>query len=266
MQSFVLICCLAMAPAYATPSSKLNVFWADSEPNSGLHLDHSAWQKTLDEYLVVNHPSGINRFDYARVSKPHKLRLAVYIAYIAQFDPRQLSRDEQKAMWLNLYNVLVVAAVLNQQSIPEIDSIRRVGGEDGPWRGSMLKMVTQDISLDVIEHNILRPIWNDPRIHFALHRATLGSANLQPQVFTHKNIEQQLDQATREFVNSVRGVSFVENRLLLSTLFNWYSADFGGGIANVKKFLAKYATPELAIKIARSRRVRYRYQWSLNRL
>jgi hypothetical protein len=264
-QLFALMMCAMIVPSHATPSSKLNAFWADSEPKSGLHLDHSAWQHILDQYLVTDHPSGINRFNYAGVTKQDKLKLAAYIAYVAQFDPRQLSKLEQKAMWLNLYNVLVVATVLNQQSIPDVDSIRRVGGEDGPWKNSILKMVTQEISLDAIEHNILRPIWNDPRIHFALNRATLGSANLQSQVFTYQNIDAQLDKASKEFVNSSRGVSFSGNRIVLSTIFNWYSDDFGGGIANVKKFLSKYAAPELAIKISRSRRVRYRYQWDLNR-
>ena len=262
---FALICCVVIVSANATPSSKLNAFWADSEPKSGLHLDHSAWQRILDQYLVTDHPSGINRFNYSGVTRQDKLQLAAYITYIAQFDPRQLSKAEQKAMWLNLYNVLVVATVLNQQSIPDIDSIRRVGGEDGPWKSSILKMVTQEISLHVIEHNILRPIWNDPRIHFALNRATLGSANLQPQVFTYQNIETQLDKASGEFVNSPRAVSLSGNRLVLSTIFSWYSDDFGGGIANVKKFLSKHATRELAIKISRSRRVRYRYEWELNR-
>lgn len=264
-QFCVLVCCLALTPVYATPSPKLNTFWVDNEPNSGLHLDHSAWQKILDEYLVVDHPSGINRFDYDRVTQQDKLQLAAYISYIAQFDPRQLSKVEQKAMWLNLYNVLVIAALLNQKSVRNIDSIRRVGSDAGPWKTSMLKIVTQNISLDVIEHNILRPIWNDPRIHFGLNRATLGSANLQSRVFTHENIELLLDQATSKYINSPRGVSFSENRLVLSTIFNWYSSDFGGGIANVKKFLSKYATPELVIRIARSRRVRYRYDWDLNR-
>lgn len=85
------------------------------------------------------------------------------------------------------------------------------------------------MSLDDIEHRILRPIWQDNRIHYALNCASLGCPNLAPVAYTAANTEALLERGAREYVNHPRGVSFEHGALVVSSLYLWFKADFGGG-------------------------------------
>ena len=246
----------------AAPDADVDSFWDDSEPSSELRLNHSPWQYFLDEYLESAHPSGINRVKYNAVTKEDKAKLNEYLAYIGQFDPRQLAKDEQKAMWLNLYNALAVSLVLDDPSVSSIRQVRRVSS---PWKSPLIEITMQEISLDTIEHKILRPIWNDPRVLFGLNCASLGSGSLPAKVYTGDNVDNLLEQVTREFLGSPAGVTFNGNRAVVSSLFRWYRDDFVGGVTGIKRFIAKHSTPEMAARINKTRRLSYQYEWALNR-
>ncbi|MFX3814465.1 DUF547 domain-containing protein, partial [Streptococcus suis] len=74
----------------------------------------------------------------------------------------------------------------------------------------------KDLTLNDIEHRILRPIWNDPRTHYAVNCASLGCPNLQAQAFTADNTQDLLDSAAKTFINSSKGVSIQGNTAQLS--------------------------------------------------
>ena len=121
------------------------------------------------------------------------------------------------------------------------------------------------MSLNDIEHQILRPIWQDPRIHYALNCASVGCPNLQMVAFTAANSDALLDTAARTYINSRRGVEIIDGKLRLSSIFNWFSADFGGDLAAVTMHLATFAEPALAAILATKPRLAgYRYDWDLN--
>src|SRR5258708_7031407 len=81
------------------------------------------------------------------------------------------------------------------------------------WGATLFIVEGEKLSLDDIEHRILRPIWKDNRVHYAVNAATLGSPNLQPLAFTSENSEALLEKGAREFVNHRRGVSLEKGRL-----------------------------------------------------
>ena len=262
---------LIAGAANAQPKSKLIPAWDASDETSVGRIDHSSWQNTLDGYLRV-HSSGINRFDYAalKANAEDKARLADYLAYLQRLDPRDYSRAEQKAYWINLYNARTVHVVL--EAYP-VDSIRDISDSFfggliffGPWRDVHANVAGRDLTLDKIEHGILRPIFRDNRIHYAVNCASLGCPNLLQTAFTAANIETLLDDGARAYVNHPRGVDFVDDdSIVISSLYDWFVEDFGGSEEGVIKHLARYADKELAERLSRFEgSVDYDYDWSLN--
>lgn len=251
---------LAHSVASAAPKSKKIDFWDDSEEQSELNIDHSKWAEILQTYVITDHPSGVNRFNYAAVTPADKLKLEEYLEYMQKMDPRQLTKTKQKAYWLNMFNAALIQEVL--ESEPE-DSIREVGRS--LWRSNRLYVAMQDTSLDNIEHGILRPIFNDPRVHFSLAAGTVGSASIPSEPFNGANVESLLEKNTQEFLNHERGVSVNDRGVVLSSIFKWYVDDFGGDYEGVKRFILPYLSGSIAQAVAASKRARYSYEWDLNK-
>ena len=123
----------------------------------------------------------------------------------------------------------------------------------------------EELSLDNIEHDIMRENWDEPRVHYAVNCASYGCPNLALEPFTGKKLEAQLEKAAKDYVNHPRGVSFDGNKLTISKIYDWYGKDFGATKAAQLKSIAKHADPDLADKLkAHSGRVSYEYDWSLN--
>ncbi len=136
----------------------------------------------------------------------------------------------------------------------------------GPWGKKLVRVEGEELSLDDIEHRILRPIWKDPRIHYAVNCAALGCPNLMPTAFTRSNTEELLERGARDYINSKHGARFdSDRRLIASSLYDWYQEDFGGDEASVIAHLRSYARPALAAKLEGITEVYdFEYDWALN--
>jgi hypothetical protein len=177
-----------------------------------------------------------------------------------------LAPAEQFAYWINLYNAGTVQLILDSYPVKSIRDIKPGGlFSSGPWDAKLFTVEGEALSLNDIEHRILRPIWKDPRIHYVVNCASFSCPNLQGAAFTAENLEALLDQSARSYVNSSRGVALSGNRLTLSSIYDWYGYDFGRNEAEVLAHLRRYAGPELASQLAAFKgRINYRYDWSLN--
>lgn len=249
----------------AAPKADLWALWQASNESSTEVVDHGAWQQILDRYLDAKHASGVNRFDYAAVTADDKTALDSYIRQLQSIDPRRLRRDEQQAYWINLYNAHTVQVVL---AAYPVKSILKVDGgifSRGPWNKKRLNIAGQAVSLNDIEHRILRPIWKDPRIHFAVNCASIGCPNLLASVFTAANAEGLLTQAAQEYLSHSRGLNFNGNTLRLSKIFDWYRLDFAMSERDLLKALLPYLPVETAKKLKGfNGDIEYHYDWSLN--
>jgi hypothetical protein len=182
-------------------------------------------------------------------------------------DVSGLRRGEQKAYWINLYNALTVDVILDHYPVKSIRDIDISPGifSSGPWDAKLLFIEGEKISLNDIEHRILRPIWQDNRVHYAVNCASLGCPNLQPLSFTARNLDMLLDKAARDFINHPRGVSFINNRLQVSSIYFWFQEDFGASENGIIRHLKKYLTPDNLKKLdAVHKKIRHQYDWSLN--
>ncbi len=251
----------------AAPKAELWPRWQKHDPTSTQKVDHGAWGDFLATYLVVDHPSGVNLLRYAAVTDADRQVLQRYLKTLEETTVSTLNRDEQAAFWINLYNALTVEVVLDHYPVASIRDIDISPGwfSDGPWGAKLATVEGEKLSLDDIEHRILRPIWRDPRIHYAVNCASIGCPNLQPEPFSASNRERLFARGARAYVNHPRGVEVRGGRLSLSSIYDWFAQDFGGSERGVLEHLQQYAAPELAKRLAEfDGSIAYRYDWTLN--
>jgi len=257
----------------AAPKSVLIPAWQTSNQSNTDNIDHSSWQAILDDY-VSEHVSGINRVDYAKL-KASPDALDNYLKSLLAIDPRTYNLNEQFAYWVNLYNAATVQLVRDNYPIESITKIKSGFLSFGPWDKKWITVAGETLSLNDIEHGILRPIWQDNRIHYAVNCASLGCPNLSKTAFTAANTEALLEQAASDYINHPRGVSIKQGKLHISSIFDWYLVDFSNNastsndsdkIDDLIKHLITYAKPDLKLKLTQLKTNRYSddYDWGLN--
>ncbi|MCG8569511.1 MAG: DUF547 domain-containing protein, partial [Spirochaetes bacterium] len=129
----------------------------------------------------------------------------------------------------------------------------------------IIQIEGEKLTLNHIEHHILRPIYQDNRLHYALNCASLGCPDLQNRAFTSKNMEKLLNNGAERFINHTRGVEIIHQKLKLSSIYQWYAQDFGQNLEEIKKHLLKYAYEPLKNHISQTTKsATYQYDWSLN--
>lgn len=252
--------------AWAAPDARLiDPYWARHDESSALAIDHRAWDSLLFHY-VTRGSDGIARVDYSAFGATDKAVLARYLKVLGLADPARLSRAEQLAFWINLYNALTVRVVLDHYPVPSILKITPSSlFARGPWKQDLITVKGRALSLDDIEHGILRPIWEDPRVHYVLNCASLGCPDLAGKAYKSGAIGAMLDEAARRYVNHPRGARVGRGRLKVSKIYKWYARDFGGSDKGVIAHLTHYAGPELRAALAGIDRIAgYRYDWTLN--
>ena len=265
MFSAMLSLCCAAHTVFAAPQAELWDRWQASDPAGIEAVDHGPWSWLLSKYVIDNHPSGVNRMAYSEVTPADKKVLDDYLGYLQGIAVSYLRRAEQLAYWVNLYNAFTVRLVVDRYPVASILKIKPGLIDKGPWDMKLMEVEQQRISLNDIEHRILRPIWQDNRIHYAVNCASIGCPNLQPEAFTADNMQRLLDKAAREYVNHPRGISVEAGRLRASQIYEWYQEDFGGSLESLIEHLLQYARPELAARLEGFRgEVSYAYDWDLN--
>ena len=253
--------------AIAAPKADLWPKWQNYKAGSEARVDNSRWAAFLKRYLVTNDPSGVNKVKYGEVTVNDRRELDAYVKTLAETDPFSLSRLEQMSYWINLYNAFTVKLIVDNYPVKSILDIKPDNSWTtfGPWDEKYLKVAGEDISLNDIEHRILRPIFKDPRIHYALNCASMGCPNLQPAPYDEDNIEELFEKGAREYVNSKRGAHFDGARLVLSSIYGWYNEDFGGTDKALLAHLMKYAGKELHKRLyGYNLKINYEYDWVLN--
>ena len=253
----------------AAPKAVLIPFWNVSNEASTATIDHSVWQTILTGYLNTNHSSAIHRFNYAALKDNvvDSKKLDDYLSSLQQLEPRSYSKAEQKAYWINLYNALTIQVVLAAYPVKSITQIHQGWFSFGPWNDVLAEVAEQKLTLNHIEHGILRPIWNDPRVHYAVNCASFGCPNLSPKAYTAANMEKLLEQAAKEYVNHPRGVKFLsDDYLMVSSIYRWYRSDFDRNDGGVIAHLVRYARPSLAMRLNGFKgTIDHDYDWKLNR-
>lgn len=231
--------------------------------------EHSGWTAILAEHLQGSD------FDYAALKKDRKA-LDAYLKSLEAVDGRRFAewkREQRYAFWINAYNAYTIRAVV--EAYP-VKSITDIGSKDeSVWDqrsiplGKLWKKAKgAKLSLNQIEHELLRPEFKDPRVHAAVNCASKGCPPLAAKAFASKTLEEQLDRATRAWLADAARNRFEpsKKRVRLSKIFEWFPEDFTRGKSSLGGWLAKYAPEEHREFLSAGKfSVQYlEYDWALN--
>ncbi len=252
---------LALPAAAPLPDTALT----QTAPQPGERIDHRDWSAFLGRY-VSQDAQGVNRVDYGQVTQSDRARLDAYLAELQTVIPGRLTRDQQLAYWINLYNALTVDLILENYPVASIRDINDGAFSFGPWDRPLAQVGGQTLTLNDIEHRIIRPTFKEPRIHYALNCAAVGCPNLMDRAWQANTLERDFAAAEAAYVNDPRGVRFDDrNRLILSKIYIWFREDFGPNEKAVVASLEPAAQPPLRSRLQDAPRVSaYDYDWALN--
>jgi hypothetical protein len=243
-------------------------------------FDHEYWDysKLLHDHLRAN------RVDY-RDLRRHRAALDAVVAQLAEpgdDEERGWNRNQRLAFWINAYNVFTLKAIVDHYPIRSAmftlqprNSIRQI---DGVWTKLTWKAAGRTLTLDDIEHKILRPEFKEPRVHFAINCASVGCPPLAADPYRPATLEAQLDQAARRYLAGDRGLKIDGATLRVTKILEWYGDDFvarfapdaaAGGVRverAIRGVVEQFGLPAAA-DLARKPDTRIRfldYDWSLN--
>lgn len=260
--SMLLITGLAQATFY----KNLWPQWEVNNPLSKEIISHHLWQQFLNRRVVTN-DENINLVDYAHMTQIDLNLLTDYLNSMTQININNYNRVEQLAYWINVYNALTVQTIANYYPVSSIQEVNISHGlfSVGPWGANLIKIKDTYLTLDDINNRIIRAIWNDPRTHYTLNNASIGAPNLNRKAYQGAILEEQLNNAASNYVNSYRGVSVIEGRLIISKLYDWYEQDFGGTKHDVIIHLLQFAKEPLQSQLKHINNIdSYIYNWHIN--
>jgi len=224
---------------------------------SGTTVDHSIYATLLEKYVKND------RVNY-RGFKSEEAKLDQYLKVLERTDSKNLSRNEQFAFYVNAYNAWTIKLILS--GYPGVKSIKDLGNIfKSPWKKKICRIDGDVLTLDDIEHKILRPRFKDPRVHFAINCAALSCPPLGSEPYRGDTLDRQLDHSVRAFINNPQRNYLEDNTLYISKIFKWFPEDFNNDVIG---FLIKYAKEDLKKELEAKRskiKIKYlNYDWSLN--
>jgi hypothetical protein len=228
-----------------------------------LHTDDTAVSHVLWDSLLRKHVCLDGMVDYAGFMQDSQ-HLNRYLQLLGSSHPSADTwpRSEQMAYWINAYNAFTVKLIMDHYPVESIKDIRRgLPFINSVWDISFIDIAGRKYDLNQLEHNILRPLFEDARIHAAINCASVSCPKLRAEAYTADRLEAQLDAAMRAFL-----LDEVRNRpaasaAYLSPIFSWFSGDFERSHGSVRAYVNHYL-PE---PIPASTTIRYLpYNWQLN--
>lgn len=227
-------------------------------PAAGAGVDNRIYRELLGRHVKDG------RVSYDGLKQEEAL-LGQYLDTLSAVDPEALARNHRFAFYINAYNAFTIKLILSRY--PEINTIKEIGSFfSGPWSKKFIDLNGWSVSLDYIEHEVLRPVFKDPRVHFAINCAARSCPPLMGEPYEGENLEAQLDRQTRAFINNPRATFVRDNTLFISKIFDWFGEDFND---NPLFFIRQYAGERLKSDLDRAgpeiKTAYLHYDWSLNR-
>lgn len=252
----------AGSPAPALPSAQ------------GAEFDHT--HAGLTAVYEVAMSGGL--IDYSGL-RANPRALDTYVAGLARTTPAQhasWSRDQRFAFWINAYNAYTIKLIRDEGPVK---SIKDLGGLfSSPWEKKFIPMPAFDpdkknkkLTLDEIEHKLLRPVFKDARVHAAINCASMGCPPLRATAFSAEGLSDQLnDQVGVWLSDPTRNqITPKGGKIRVSKIFDWFKKDFGKKDSAIAGWIADHATDEGTAKALRAAAkdidVKYMdYDWKVN--
>ena len=226
----------------------------------------AAYSKLLQK-RISRGQGGLNLFDYAGANADGELKtITAYTDHLAGQNPDIMSQADQIAYWANLYNALTLKVVLENYPVSSIRKIKSGTFKPGPWDRDAVTVNGKVLTLNDIEHGIMRKNYPNPAmVHYMVNCASIGCPNLGDKVWVGATLDEDREQAARDFINSPRGVAIDGADLEVSSIYNWFKEDFGGSKSTTLEHIRKFAGPNLRAALDAGAKIDgYNYNWDLN--
>jgi hypothetical protein len=231
---------------------------------------HARWDALLRKHVVLLDGGKASQLDYAGMA-PDRAALKAYLdslSRVSQDEFERWPRGEQMAFLINAYNAFAVEKILTRY--PAIRSIWDFGKVFGnPFKDEFFTLAGRKRSLDGIEHAMLRPVFREPRVHYAVNCASIGCPMLREEAYTAARLDAQLEEQARRFLSdrSRNRYDAASGRLAVSRIFDWFAEDFeprARYFAAYADLLADDAAGRDAIRRGRAALQFLDYDWALN--
>ncbi len=204
--------------------------------SSSKPITHELWNT-----LVKTHVSEAGIVDYEGFISD-KAKLQNYLDLLSSAHPNKTnwSREERLAYWLNAYNAFTVKLIVDKYPVASIKNVKRgIPFVNTVWDIKFIKIEGTKYDLNNIEHGIIRPEFEDPRIHFAANCAAISCPRLRNEAYTADKLDKQLDEQARYFLSNKGKNLITSEEVKLSKILKWYSGDFKA-YGGVRKFINDY--------------------------
>jgi hypothetical protein len=222
---------------------------------------HPAWDALLRKHVVLLDGGKASRTDYTGMAQ-QRGGLKEYLQALSRVSEVEFdawSRPQRMAFLINAYNAYTVEKILTRY--PDLGSIWDFGKLFGnPFRDEFFSLLGRKMSLDGIEHDILRKHYKDPRVHYAVNCASIGCPMLREEAYVAARLEAQLEEQAQRFLSDRTRNRFRDGRLEVSKIFDWYKEDFEPR----EEYFARYASVLGMPAGANPRLVFLDYDWTLN--
>jgi hypothetical protein len=225
-------------------------------------FDHSAFDQILKKYVD---DKGL--IDYNGIARDSTFK--TYMESLRTAESETMSHDGRLAFWINAYNAVVIDKVIRWKPKKSV----RETLVPGLWISTRFFTTKEHtvagrlVSPDDIENEILRKQLKEPRIHFAIICASRGCPPIPHFAYTEANVQEKLQEETRNYLNSARGtrIDAANNTLYISKIFDWFAGDFEAAAGSVLEFIKPYLIQRTLDFLAGNPKISYiQYDWSLN--
>jgi hypothetical protein len=217
-------------------------------------FDHEEWGQLLQDHVDAD-----GRVAYRRLASARP-RLDGYLSRLAQARPEDLGRKEQLAFWINAYNAMAVAGILDGYHAESTFGRYRF------FKSYEREVAGRKRTLDQIEHDVIRPTFNDFRAHFAVNCASTSCPVLRNEAYSAGELDAQLDDQARRFLQDPSRNRFAaaSGAVELSRIFEWFTQDFTAGGKTLADTLAPYLNEEQRQLMAKLPVRFLEYDWTMN--
>ena len=233
---------------------KVKDYKSDSKP-----VSHAIYDSLLRKY--VNDKGMVDYKGFIQDS----VKFNAYLDLLSKNHPndKNWSRDESLAYWINAYNAFTIKLICMYYPVKSIKDIKKgISFVSDTWTIDFIKIEGKTYNLNNIEHGIIRPKFNDPRIHFAVNCASKSCPPLLNEAYTGDKLNKQLDSQANIFINDgFRNKITSPTQASVSSIFSWFAGDFKKTAPSVVDFINKYSNT----KLSKSVDLKYEtYDWNLN--
>ena len=221
-------------------------------------FEHAPWDAQLKKNVVLLDGGKASQLRYAGVDRK---ALQTYLDQLSAVKEKEFAswpREEQMAFLINAYNAFTVEKILIRY--PDIGSIWDFGKIFGnPFKDEFFTLLGRKMSLDAIEHGLLRKNYREPRVHYALNCASVGCPMLREEAYVAARLKRQLEEQAVRFLSDRSRNRYRDGRLEMSKIFDWFKEDFEPRQAYFARYASRLGYPGGEVPLSF-----LDYDWSLN--